>query len=132
MKTYTFNDPELGTVHYRDRKRYLWLLAVVFPLIPFVGIALMAWTGRDWTAWVPLLGIYALIPLFDALFPKDASNPPEAVVPQLEADPYYRVLNHLTVPMHYLVLIGSAWFVAAWPGAILGGVIGIFLWRSRA
>lgn len=126
MKTYTIDDPDNGTIRYCDRKRYLWLLAVVFPLIPFTGIALVGWTGQEWTAWIPLVGIYALIPLLDALFPKDANNPPEAIVPQLEADPYYRVLNHLTVPMHYVVLIGSAWFVAAWqPGWV--GTLGLGL-----
>jgi alkane 1-monooxygenase len=43
-------------------------------------------------------------------------------VPQLEADAYYRVLNHLTVPLHFVVLIAGAWFVAtqelAWGGLL--------------
>jgi hypothetical protein len=38
MKTYTFDDPAVGQITYRDNKRYLWLSAVFFPLIPFIGI----------------------------------------------------------------------------------------------
>jgi alkane 1-monooxygenase len=111
MKTYTFNDPELGLVRYVDDKRYLWLLSVLFPLIPLIGIGLMTWNGREWMLWIPLLSAYVLIPLLDYLFPNDRNNPPEQVVPQLEADIYYRLLNHLTVPLHFVVLIVGAWFV---------------------
>ena len=112
MKILTFDDPQLGRIEYVDRKRYLWLLSVVFPLVPFLGMSLAAWSGAEWTLWLPLLGLYALIPLLDFLFPNDASNPPEQLVPQLEADGYYRLLTHLTVPLHFVVLIGGAWFVA--------------------
>ena len=45
MKTYTFNDPELGRINYVDSKRYLWILSVLFPLIPLVGMGLMSWSG---------------------------------------------------------------------------------------
>jgi alkane 1-monooxygenase len=112
MKTYTINDPELGPVSYTDRKRYLWLLSVAFPLIPLMGIGLMNWSGHEGMLWAPLLSAYVLIPLLDYLFPNDRNNPPEAVVPQLEADSYYRLLNYLTVPLHFIVLIVGAWFVA--------------------
>ena len=45
MKTYVCTDPALGEIRYRDEKRYLWLLSVLFPLIPLVGMGLMAWNG---------------------------------------------------------------------------------------
>jgi alkane 1-monooxygenase len=113
VKTYTIDDPVLGQISYSDKKRYLWLFAVFFPLIPFAGMALMTWSGLEWTLWVPLVVVYALIPVLDYVFPNDSSNPPEQIVPQLEADPYYRILNHLTVPLHFVVLICGAWFVAS-------------------
>ncbi|MCW8927014.1 MAG: alkane 1-monooxygenase [Xanthomonadales bacterium] len=126
MKTYTFNDPDLGQVSYVDRKRYLWLLAVPFPLIPLLSMGLMTWTGREWSLWIPLLSLYLLIPLLDFLFPNDLSNPPEQVVPQLEADNYYRLLNHLTVPLHFIALITGAWFVTShhlsWSGLLAIGL----------
>jgi alkane 1-monooxygenase len=134
MKTYTFDDPALGRITYRDNKRYLWLSAVFFPLIPFVGMGLMAWSGQEWTLWAPLIAVYALVPLLDFVFQKDASNPPEQIVPQLEADPYYRLLIYVAVPLHFVVLVGSAWFVAThdlgWFGllglSLLVGAIGGF------
>jgi alkane 1-monooxygenase len=112
MKAFTLDDPELGRIRYVDRKRHLWLLSVLFPLIPFVGMGLVLATGQQWTLWLPLAFVYGVIPLLDALFPNDRSNPPEPIVPQLEADPYYRLLNHLTVPLHFVTLVGGAWFVA--------------------
>jgi len=113
MKTYTYNDPELGRIDYTDTKRYLWMLSVLLPLMPFAGMGLMYWSGQQWTLWLPLVFLYAVIPLLDYLFPNDRNNPPEQIVPQLEADTYYRILNHVTVPLHFVTLICGAWFVAS-------------------
>lgn len=122
MKKYTFDDPQLGQISYVDGKRYLWLISVLFPLIPLIGMGLMNWSGQQWMLWVPLVALYIFIPLLDRLFPNDRSNPPEQIVPQLEADAYYRVLNHLTVPLHFFILIAGAWFVAnndlGWSGLL--------------
>jgi alkane 1-monooxygenase len=111
MKTYTFDDPEQGLIGYVDRKRYLWLIAVLFPLVPLIAMGLMNWSGQEWMLWIPLVFLYVFIPLLDYLFPNDRSNPPEQIVPQLEADIYYRVLNFLTLPLHFVILIVGAWFV---------------------
>ncbi len=122
MKTYTFDDAQLGEISYTDRKRYLWMVSVLFPLFPLAGMGLMAWSGEEWTLWAPLIFVYTVIPLLDYLFPNDRSNPPEQLVPQLEADPYYRLLNHITVLFPFVVLIARAWFVASqeldWPGML--------------
>jgi alkane 1-monooxygenase len=126
MKTFTIDDPRLGRISYTDKKRYLWMLSVLFPLIPLIGIGLMRWSGWEWTLWVPLVFLYVFIPLLDHLFPNDRSNPPEQVVPQLEKDMYYRILNHLTVPLHFGILIIGAWFVAShdlgWSGMLAIGL----------
>ncbi|NOR19737.1 MAG: alkane 1-monooxygenase, partial [Xanthomonadales bacterium] len=42
MKTYTYDDPELGLISYVDGKRYLWLISVLFPLVPLIGMGLMS------------------------------------------------------------------------------------------
>ena len=39
------------------------------------------------------------------------NNPPEELVPQLEADRYYRILTMLTVPLHFVVLGVMAYVV---------------------
>ena len=37
--TFVADDPLLGRVEFRDRKRALWALSVIYPLVPFLGIA---------------------------------------------------------------------------------------------
>ncbi|MDE2080820.1 MAG: alkane 1-monooxygenase [Burkholderiales bacterium] len=110
-KRYVAQDARLGRVEYRDRKRWWWLLSVVYPLIPFLGMAAQAATGSELALGLPLLISYGLLPLLDALIGEDRNNPPEAVVPQLDADRYYRWLTWAVVPLHFVALIGCAWWV---------------------
>ena len=110
-KVYRAHDPRGVPVEYRDRKRWWWLLSVVYPLLPFTGIAAHAATGDQLALGLPILISYGLMPLLDFFIGEDANNPPEAVVPQLEEDRYYRWLTWLTVPLHFVALIGCAWWV---------------------
>jgi alkane 1-monooxygenase len=121
MRSYALTDPQQGTIVYRDRKRYLWLAALVYPLLALDGIGLYLLTHSEWTLLTPVVSIYAGVSLLDWLLGEDRNNPPEALVPQLEADPYYRWLPMLTVPMHFIVLITIAIFVGTHPLSV-GGV----------
>jgi len=96
---------------YRDRKRAWWSLSVVWPLLPFLGIAAHAATGEPLALGLPLVVSYMLMPLLDLLIGEDENNPPESAVPRLEADRWYRWLTWATVPLHYAALIGCAWWV---------------------
>jgi alkane 1-monooxygenase len=107
---YTLQDPVLGRIAYRDRKRWWWTLSLVYPLIPFVGIAAHAWSGQAIALGLPLLVSYGFMPLLDWLIGEDLNNPPEAIVPQLEADRFYRWLTWATVPLHFVAFIGCAWW----------------------
>jgi alkane 1-monooxygenase len=60
---------------------------------------------------LPLVISYGLMPLLDLLIGEDENNPPEAVVPQVDADRYYRWLTWIVVPLHFVALIGCAWWV---------------------
>lgn len=97
-------------VTWRDRKRWAWSLSVVWPLIPLVGLWAHAATGHEALLALPLLISYGLMPLLDALIGEDRNNPPEAVVPQLDADRYYRWLTWATVPLHFVALVACAWW----------------------
>jgi alkane 1-monooxygenase len=109
--TYRAIDANGKRVEYRDRKRAWWALSVVYPLMPFAGIAAHAATGYQISLGLPLLISYGLMPLLDWLIGEDLNNPPEAVVPQLEEDRYYRWLTWATVPLHFAALFGCAWWV---------------------
>lgn len=98
------------TVTYRDRKRWLWLQSVWYPLFPLLGIIPHALTGNEWYLVVPIVFGYVVTPIIDHLLGEDESNPPAAVVPQLERDWYYRVLTFITVPLHFVSLIIAAWW----------------------
>ncbi len=101
-------------VEYRDKKRYLWILSVFLPLVPLLWIYIYTLTGYTWLFTVPLFIAYVMIPVFDWWFGEDTDNPPEAIVPQLEDDRYYRYLTWITVPLHLVVLVVMAWFVASY------------------
>lgn len=109
--TYTVDDPVKGRIEYSDRKRYLWMSSLFMPLFPMLGIALYYLFDSQWMLVLPLVFSYCVIPVLDYVIGSDTDNPPEEIVPQLDEDRYYRILTWLTVPMHFIVLIGIAWFV---------------------
>lgn len=116
-------------VYYSDRKQRFWLLSVGFPLLPLVGIVGHAWLGYEIALGLPLLISYGLMPLLDYLLGEDENNPPEVLVPQLQEERYYRWLTWLTVPLHFVALVGCAWWAGThalswWAFVLLAFVIG--------
>jgi len=109
--TYSINDPVKGLIEYQDRKRRLWILSVLWPLMPLSGIGVYLLSGSEWAFALPLVLSYVVSPVLDWLIGADPDNPPEQIVPRLEADRYYRVLTWLTVPLHFLVLTLVVWFI---------------------
>lgn len=109
-----------STVTYRDGKRLAWAWSVVNPFFAWFGIILFSLTGQEWLLWFPVFQGYVVFPLLDAWIGEDTNNPPEAVVPQLEADPYYRWLTYWVVPMHFVVFIGAAWWLATHQVSVWG------------
>jgi alkane 1-monooxygenase len=98
-------------VSYRDGKRYAWLMSVLVPAALGCGPLLYWWTGSVAAMWLPAVAVYALIPLADMLLGEDLNNPPEAVVPELEADPYYRWACYALVPVLWTAFLANAYFV---------------------
>ena len=116
-------------VAYTDRKRLWWMLSLVFPLIPLLGLAAHAWTGQPLALALPILISYGLMPVLDGLMGEDEDNPPEEVVPSLEQDTYYRRLTWAVVPMHFVALMGCAWWAGTqdlpgWAVLVLAYVAG--------
>ena len=111
MITYSVEHPQKGLISYTDNKRQLWLLSVLMPVFALSGIFCFQLTGEQWMLWLPILLSYLAIPILHWLIGVDNNNPPEELVPQLEADRYYRYLTYITIPLHWLVLILMAAFV---------------------
>ncbi len=110
MKGYTGVLSNGEAIHYVDRKRWLWSLSVIYPLQPFLGIWLHAETGNEAWLLLPLFIGYVVAPFLDWFLGEDENNPPEEVVIQLDRDRYYRYLTYAVVPLHFVALIGAAWW----------------------
>jgi alkane 1-monooxygenase len=122
MKGYTGALPGGEAIHYIDRKRWLWLLSVVYPLQPLLAIWLHSVTGNELWLVLPIVINYGLGPIIDWAIGEDRNNPPEEVVLQLDQDRYYRRLTFIAVPLHYVALIGSSWYVGTQNLSIFGAL----------
>jgi alkane 1-monooxygenase len=127
MKGYTGVLGNGEAIHYVDRKRWLWLLSVAYPLQPLLAIWLHFKTGNELWFLLPLVVNYVVAPLVDWAIGEDNNNPPEEVVMQLDQDPYYRRLTFAVVPLHFMTLIVCVWYATAqplsWWGFVLLAVI---------
>ncbi|MGC4891453.1 alkane 1-monooxygenase [Micromonospora sp. DT227] len=109
------------TVPWRDPRRPLWPLALLVPALPFSAWSLWHATGSGWAWWLTPAVVFGAIPLVDLMIGDDRANPPEAAVPALQADGYYRWLTYLYLPAQYaaLVLCCAVWAGGrlSWPAA---------------
>jgi alkane 1-monooxygenase len=126
-----------GRHGFRDRKRRAWLLSVVGPGVAASGTGahLLGATHVGWF-FLPLVVFYLVIPLLDLWLGEDLGNPPEAAVPALEADPYYRNILFATVPVLWTAVLVNLAFLAthavppaAWIATVMatGAVLGFGL-----
>ena len=120
MKGYTATLPNGEAIIFVDRKRWLWALALLFSLQPFIGIWLHVQTANELWLFLPLLFSYGLGPALDWFLGEDRNNPPEEVVNQLGQDHYYRYLTYLAVPLHFVVLIGAAYYAGTAELSVIG------------
>jgi len=112
MKGYTATLPSGAAIFYIDRKRWLWAMSVLYPLEPLVGIWLHSLSGNELWLLLPLFLNFGLGPIIDWTLGEDRNNPPDAVVMQLDQDRYYRRLTFATVPLHFVTLVGAAWYAS--------------------
>ena len=100
-------------VTWKDRKRYLWLLGLVVPLLPFGATRWLDHSGWAEIFWFSgPIWILVMIPLLDWIFGSDRSNAPDWAVDQLAEDRYYRWCTFLFLPLQYASLIYACWIVS--------------------
>lgn len=103
-----------ATQGWRDKKRYLWLVALVMPSLLFIAVIMFSLT--DWAVWLwigPIV-ILGIVPLIDLTTGRDTSNPPMDIIEQLESDRYYRWLTYLFLPLQYAGFIITFYVISQW------------------
>ncbi|KAA1379663.1 alkane 1-monooxygenase [Aeromicrobium fastidiosum] len=101
------------TVQWRDRKRYLWIIGAIVPLIPVSMWGLHVLTGSTVVWYFGPFFLFVIVPLADLVAGRDGENPPDEVLEQLEDDRYYRWVTYLFIPAQIGGLI--------WGSYLLGG-----------
>ncbi|WP_194818361.1 alkane 1-monooxygenase [Nocardia sp. XZ_19_385] len=119
--------PVAAPDHWRDRKRYLWLLGLVAPTSLGVAVALVWGCNKlGWQAvapvwwWIGPILIYVLLPTLDLFFGPDGQNPPEEVMERLENDKYYRYCTYVYIPLQLLSMVVACYLWTALDLAWLG------------
>ncbi|MEP6817714.1 MAG: alkane 1-monooxygenase, partial [Marmoricola sp.] len=77
MTTHTATVPAATTEHWRDGKRYLWLIGLVVPSLAFIAIGMHAVTGWGAWFWIGPVVILGVVPAIDLVAGLDRSNPPD-------------------------------------------------------
>ncbi|WP_326666065.1 alkane 1-monooxygenase [Streptomyces sp. NBC_00385] len=98
-------------VTWHDPKRYLWLIGLLVPLLPFISWGLVETTGLGAFWWTGLVLLYGIVPAIDQLFGKDTANPPDTALSWLEQDRYYRWCIFLYLPVQYAGLVFGCWLI---------------------
>jgi alkane 1-monooxygenase len=118
----TYADPDGQVATWRDRKRYLWLLALLPSSSAFIAIGLVTLTGWNAFWWAGPMIVFALIPLIDVLGGEDGRNPPEALVESLENDRYYRWCTYAYLPLQYGAFFLACYVWANWDLSLLSNL----------
>ncbi len=92
-------------MEWRDRKRRLWLLGLVFPTLiitvtPFIwGMNQLGWYPASQVLfWIGPILLCVVMPTLDLRFGADGQNPPDEATQWLEDDKYYRFCTYAFIP----------------------------------
>ncbi|KUY78260.1 alkane 1-monooxygenase [Burkholderia cepacia] len=96
---------------WSDGKRYLWLLGALTITLPILAAQLALSTGLHVFWWFGPLFAFGVIPILDTLIGDDRDNPPEAMVPHLERERYYRLIVYLATLVEYVAFFACVWIV---------------------
>src|SRR5438270_11851322 len=86
--------PVLARVAWQDPKRYLWLLGLVVPTLPFIadGLVHLTCLGAMWF-FGPVL-VFVFFPLAVLAVGLDPPDPPHGAIKGLKADRYYHLWTY--------------------------------------
>lgn len=101
--------PAGSTERWKDKKRYLWLIALVVPSLAFAALGLHALTGWGVWLWIGPIVVLGIVPAIDLVTGLDHSNPPDHLITALESDRYYRWITYLFLPLQYAGFGAAFW-----------------------
>ncbi|MEP0191945.1 MAG: alkane 1-monooxygenase [Erythrobacter sp.] len=94
-------------IHYRDGKRFLYLSAVFFPVIPTLSVLLYFTSIGVWATLIPFAYLYMFAPIVDAIIGEDTHNPPDEVMPAMASDRFYNWMVRAAVPMLWISFVAT-------------------------
>lgn len=92
-------------MRWRDKKKYLWPLALLVPILPFGALSVWRATDSLWAWWLPAAVVFGAIPILDLLMGDDRENPPDDAARELQHMRYYRWITYLYLPAQYVALV---------------------------
>ncbi|HTK63876.1 MAG TPA: fatty acid desaturase [Pseudonocardia sp.] len=122
MKTYELTKPVDGQNTWRDGKRYLWMVGLVVPMLPFIAMGLHMLTGLEATLWFGPFMLLGVVPALDLMSGTDPTNPPDEVMGALDRDRYYQWVLYAYIPIQYAGFVVAFWYIATQDISILGKI----------
>ena len=101
--------------HLKDspkRKRHLWLISLIFPMIPLLGIGLTELTGSIYMMFAPVVLIYLIVPMLEVLMGDDQYDLLGLMEEEAALSPFYRYMVHALLPVVYVTWLWGAWYAA--------------------
>lgn len=112
MTQFTAQADDGSSVVYHDKKRHMYWLILISPIVSLFSIWLYFALGHNpIVTLIPAAFFYAFTPLMDFIMGEDPHNPPEEVVNVMAADNYYRFTVHALVYVAIAVFLSFAVFV---------------------
>ncbi|MFA6577172.1 MAG: fatty acid desaturase [Nocardioides sp.] len=118
--------PAGSSEHWKDKKRYLWLIGLVVPTLAFLGYGGWLATGYGAWFWIGPVVILVVVPAIDLISGLDRSNPPDDAIEALEKDKYYRWITYLFLPVQYAGFVGAMYLIARGDPLGIGGDLTLF------
>ncbi|WP_051461496.1 alkane 1-monooxygenase [Tomitella biformata] len=122
MPRLTYTTPDGTTARWRDRKRYLWIIALIPAIAVFIAVGLVTATGLNIFWWAGPIILFGIVPLIDILAGEDGNNPPEELVEELENDRFYRWTTYAFVPFQLAAFVTACYIWANWDLSLLSNL----------
>ncbi|RYJ06037.1 MAG: alkane 1-monooxygenase, partial [Actinomycetales bacterium] len=123
-------------VRWTDKKRYLWIVGALVPMIPLMMWGLVAATGWHVFWYFGPFFVFVLVPLSDVVAGLDRNNPPDELIEALEEDRFYRWVTYAFIPLQIAGFLWGAFLLGngtifGWDpfdGSVLPGIVDNLTW----